>query len=138
MYSKSGEIVNVRWVFDEKKKKNVFSWTSLIVGYGKHGYGGDSIALYNEMLDSGLETNDVTFLSLLFWCSHGGLTEEGNRYFCNMGEVLGECSVYGNVIVGKVAAKRLFDLNLENSMNYVVMVSIYAAGVTSQFRIYLI
>ncbi|KAJ9562647.1 hypothetical protein OSB04_007807 [Centaurea solstitialis] len=173
MYSKSGEIVNARRVFDETKDKNVISWTSLIAGYGKHGYGRDSIALYNEMLDSGLEPNDVTFLSLLFSCSHSGLMEEGKGYFHNMvdgykllprekhyscmvdllarggeieeayslihemhmkpnasiwGAVLGACSAYGNVTVGRVAAEHLFDLDPENSVNYVVMASIYAGA----------
>ncbi|KAI3769019.1 hypothetical protein L6452_00115 [Arctium lappa] len=173
MYSKSGEIVNARRVFDETKEKNVISWTSLIAGYGKHGYGRNAIELYNEMLDEGLEPNDITFLSLLFSCSHSGLTTEGKEFFNSMvieynilprhkhyscmvdllarggeieeayrliqdmrmrpnasiwGAILGACSVYGNVTVGKVAAGHLFDMDPENSVNYVVLASIYAAA----------
>ncbi|XP_024967992.1 pentatricopeptide repeat-containing protein At3g20730 isoform X2 [Cynara cardunculus var. scolymus] len=173
MYSKSGEIVNARQVFDEMKEKNVISWTSLIAGYGKHGYGHNAISLYKDMLDEGLEPNGITFLSLLFSCSHCGLTAEGRDLFYNMvskynilpkskhyscmvdllarggeieeayhlihdmhmkpnasvwGAILGACSVYGNVAVGKVAARHLFDMDPGNSVNYVVLASIYAAA----------
>lgn len=173
MYSKCGEILNARQVFDEMTEKNLISWTSLIAGYGKHGNGRNAISLYNEMLDEGLEPNDITFLSLLFSCSHSGLTAEGKELFYNMvskykilprakhyscmvdllarggeieeayslmhemhmkpnasiwGAILGACSVYGNVTVGKVAAEHLFDMDPENSVNYVVMASIYAAA----------
>ncbi|KAJ9562650.1 hypothetical protein OSB04_007810 [Centaurea solstitialis] len=37
-------------------------------------------------------------------------------------------SVYGNVTMGKVAAERLYDLDAENSGNYVVPASNYAVA----------
>ncbi|XP_071725768.1 pentatricopeptide repeat-containing protein At3g20730-like [Rutidosis leptorrhynchoides] len=84
MYSKSGEILSACQVFDEMKEKNVISWTSLIAGYGKYGYGDKAITLYKKMVDEGLKPNDVTFLSLLFSCSHSGLITEGKECFKNM------------------------------------------------------
>ncbi|KAL5550198.1 hypothetical protein UlMin_000374 [Ulmus minor] len=173
MYAKSGEIEEANRVFNEMELKNIISWTSLIAGYGKHGYGQKAIALYKKMECEGLKPNDVTFLSLLFACSHTGLTVEGWECFNNMvgkyailpraehlsclvdifaragwleeayhmickmnikpnaslwGSVLGACSIYGNTFLGEVAAKHLFDMDPENSVNYVVLSSIYAAG----------
>ncbi|KAJ0734116.1 putative tetratricopeptide-like helical domain superfamily [Helianthus annuus] len=84
MYSKCGEIIDARHVFDEMKEKNIISWTSLIAGYGKHGYGKKAISLYKQMVDEGLEPNSITFLSLLFSCSHSGLTAEGRLLFNSM------------------------------------------------------
>ncbi|KAI3456678.1 hypothetical protein Pfo_013341 [Paulownia fortunei] len=84
MYSKSGVIEDAKRVFDEMEEKNIISWTSLITGYGKHGYGHEAVALYVEMEDEGLKPNDVTFLSLLFACSHNGLTTQGWECFNNM------------------------------------------------------
>ncbi|KAL8237695.1 hypothetical protein R6Q59_018776 [Mikania micrantha] len=84
MYSKCGEIIDAHQVFDEMKEKNVVSWTSLIAGYGKHGYGNKAIALYERMVDEGFEPNIITFLSLLFSCSHCGLTTEGREFFNSM------------------------------------------------------
>ncbi|XP_058072407.1 pentatricopeptide repeat-containing protein At3g20730 [Magnolia sinica] len=84
MYAKSGEIEDARRAFDGMQEKNVISWTSLMVGYGKHGYGKEAILLFEMMEDKGLKPNDVTFLSLLFACSHTGLTNEGWDCFNSM------------------------------------------------------
>ncbi|KAL7217475.1 hypothetical protein ACSBR2_010847 [Camellia fascicularis] len=84
MYSKSGEIEDAKQVFNEMEQKNVISWTSLIAGYGKNGYRHKAIALYKKMESEGLKPNDVTFLTLLFACSHAGLTTEASKCFNNM------------------------------------------------------
>ncbi|XP_004306585.1 PREDICTED: pentatricopeptide repeat-containing protein At3g20730 [Fragaria vesca subsp. vesca] len=84
MYAKCGEIEDANHAFDEMEEKNVVSWTSLISGYGRNGHGHKAIALYREMEREGLKPNDVTFLSLLFACSHSGLTDEGWECFSSM------------------------------------------------------
>ncbi|CAN1748215.1 Pentatricopeptide repeat-containing protein At3g20730 [Linum perenne] len=84
MYAKSGEIEDASRAFGEMKEKNVISWTSLISGYGKHGYGCEAVELCKEMEDEGLMPNDITFLSVLFACSHSGLAREGLEFFNNM------------------------------------------------------
>lgn len=84
MYSKSGVIQDAKRVFDEMELKNVISWTSLITGYGKNGYGHEALKLFVKMENEGLKPNDVTFLSLLFACSHNGLTREGVECYNDM------------------------------------------------------
>ncbi|GAV73513.1 LOW QUALITY PROTEIN: PPR domain-containing protein/PPR_1 domain-containing protein/PPR_2 domain-containing protein, partial [Cephalotus follicularis] len=66
MYAKCGEIDEARRVFDEMGEKNVITWTSLIAGYGKHGYWHEAVSLYEKMEFEGLKPTDVKFLSLLF------------------------------------------------------------------------
>ncbi|KAK1287566.1 Pentatricopeptide repeat-containing protein [Acorus calamus] len=51
-----------------------------------HGLGWEALALYKEMGNERVRPNDVTFLSLLSACSHGGLVEEGLRLFISMVE----------------------------------------------------
>ncbi|KAK3010134.1 hypothetical protein RJ639_011791 [Escallonia herrerae] len=173
MYSKAGGIEDANQIFNEMEQKNVISWTSLIAGYGKHGDGNKAIGLFKKMEYEGLVPNDVTFLSLLFTCSHNGLIAEGwecfnimvrrynisprsEHYTCMVdlfarggrleeaynlickttakpnaslwGAILGACSIYGNTSLGEVAARHLFDIEPENSVNYVVLASIYAAA----------
>lgn len=84
MYAKCGEIGDANHAFDEMEEKNVISWTSLISGYGRNGHGDKAIALYKRMELEGLKPNDITFLSLLFACSHTGLTSEGWECFDTM------------------------------------------------------
>ncbi|XP_062092095.1 pentatricopeptide repeat-containing protein At3g20730 [Humulus lupulus] len=84
MYAKTGEIEEATRAFDEMEEKNIISWTSLIAGYGKHGFGHKAIELYKKMECEGLKPNDVTFLSLLCACSHTGLTSEGWECFKDM------------------------------------------------------
>lgn len=84
MYAKSGEIEDAKKVFNEMDKRNVISWTTLIAGYGKHGYGHEAIALFKKMENEGFKPNDITFLSLLFACSHTGLFGEGSDLFNRM------------------------------------------------------
>nr|DAD48498.1 TPA_asm: hypothetical protein HUJ06_018435 [Nelumbo nucifera] len=81
MYAKSGEIEDANHALEEMQGKNVISWTSLIAGYGKHGYGEKAITLFQKMEGSELKPNDVTFLALLFACSHSGLISEGYQFF---------------------------------------------------------
>ncbi|KAL2892704.1 hypothetical protein RDABS01_008613 [Bienertia sinuspersici] len=84
MYAKCGELEEATHAFNQMEKKNVISWSTLIDGYAKHGDGHKAMALYREMEYEGLKPNEVTFLSLLFACSHAGLIKECWECFNNM------------------------------------------------------
>ncbi|WOL12016.1 pentatricopeptide repeat-containing protein [Canna indica] len=77
MYAKSGELQDACHAFDEMRYKNVISWTSLITGYGKNGCGEGAVTLFSKMEENGVKPNDITFLALLFACSHSGLVSKG-------------------------------------------------------------
>ncbi|CAL5423529.1 unnamed protein product [Camellia sinensis] len=53
----------------------------MIAAYGFHGKGEEAIELFNRMDQVGLDANDVTFLSLLYACSHCGLKDKGLQFF---------------------------------------------------------
>ncbi|KAJ8650234.1 hypothetical protein MRB53_003257 [Persea americana] len=81
MYSKSGSIYYAFQVFENIPNKNVGHWTSMIVGFGIHGFAEDSLKLFLQMQCSDVKPNYVTFIGLLIACNHGGLVEEGIRHF---------------------------------------------------------
>ncbi|KAI6694790.1 hypothetical protein NL676_022500 [Syzygium grande] len=83
-YGKCGDIKDAIRALVEIQVKNVISWASLLAADGRHGFGNVAVALYRQMESKGLKPNDVTLLSLLFACSHSGLTSEGWDCFTNM------------------------------------------------------
>ncbi|CAH9105526.1 unnamed protein product [Cuscuta epithymum] len=85
MYAKSGDIDTARTVFDIMAYKNTVSWTSLMTGYGMHGRGEDALRVFEAMqMHQDLEIDGVTFLVLLYACSHSGMVDKGMNYFNNM------------------------------------------------------
>ncbi|KAJ4867060.1 putative pentatricopeptide repeat-containing protein [Raphanus sativus] len=87
MYVKAGDVEKARRVFDETLRKDVATYTSMIVGYALNGQAQESLELFKKMSqDSSVSPNDVTFIGVLMACSHGGLVEEGERQFRSMVE----------------------------------------------------
>ncbi|XP_051138634.1 pentatricopeptide repeat-containing protein At3g53360, mitochondrial isoform X1 [Andrographis paniculata] len=84
MYVKCGSLERARKLFDDMENPDVFSWTSLIVGYAQFGYGGEALNLFRRMKIRGVNPNEVTFVGVLTACSHVGLVEEGMQLFKSM------------------------------------------------------
>ncbi|XP_059644768.1 pentatricopeptide repeat-containing protein At4g13650-like [Cornus florida] len=81
MYSKCGMVEDACKVFLEMPEKNVVSWNSLIMGYAQNGLFKEALLLFQEMKDSRILPTSVTFVGVLFACSHAGLVEEGRNYY---------------------------------------------------------
>ncbi|KAK4774351.1 hypothetical protein SAY86_009286 [Trapa natans] len=84
MYTKCGSIEDARKLFDDAPEKNVVTWNTMISGYGLHGHGQEAIDLFDEMMKSNIVPSAVTFLSVLYACSHAGLVDEGQKIFHSM------------------------------------------------------
>ncbi|XVE96401.1 hypothetical protein REPUB_Repub02eG0218500 [Reevesia pubescens] len=81
MYAKCGSVDLAREIFDRMPEKNVISWSAMIAAYGYHGQGRKALDLFPMMLSSGIMPNRITFVSLLYACSHAGLVDEGLQLF---------------------------------------------------------
>ncbi|KAK4362715.1 hypothetical protein RND71_017956 [Anisodus tanguticus] len=84
MYAKSGDVDAARLVFDNMSQRNTVSWTSLMTGYGIHGRGEEALQVFNMMRGAGLHIDGLTFLVVLYACSHSGMVDQGMNYFNNM------------------------------------------------------
>ncbi|GMI75329.1 hypothetical protein like AT1G69350 [Hibiscus trionum] len=84
MYAKCGDLLTAQRVFNSMPEKSVVSWTVMIAGYGAHGRVNDAISLFNQMVDSGVRPNQITFMNILSACSHAGSVENGKFYFNSM------------------------------------------------------
>ncbi|THU57070.1 hypothetical protein C4D60_Mb11t23900 [Musa balbisiana] len=89
MYARSGSINDACAMFDASPRRDAVTWTALIVGCAQNGRGRDSLRLYDEMVEAGVRPDYVTFIGLLFSCSHAGLVEHGRAHFESMEKVYG-------------------------------------------------
>lgn len=81
MYAKCGNIRRAVDVFRGMREKDVSTWNSAIGGLALHGHGEESVNLFEEMRRAKVRPDEITFVSVLVACSHGGMVEEGRRYF---------------------------------------------------------
>jgi pentatricopeptide repeat protein len=76
MFAKCGGLADACKVFEEMPRKNIRKWTSMIMGFAMHGDGKSALALFDRMkAQKGIKPKQVTFVSLLYACSHAGLVK---------------------------------------------------------------
>ncbi|XP_023748721.1 pentatricopeptide repeat-containing protein At4g14050, mitochondrial [Lactuca sativa] len=86
MYAKCSDIIAAKTTFHGILTKDVVSWTSIIVGLAQHGRAQEALSLYDDMVSTGIKPNEVTFIGLIYACSHVGLVSKGRDLFKSMVE----------------------------------------------------
>ncbi|PON56700.1 Tetratricopeptide-like helical domain containing protein [Parasponia andersonii] len=81
MYAKCGSIDQAFSVFQSMKRRDVYSYTAIIVGFAMHGEAKRALDIFAEMPQMGIKPDEVTFIGVLTACSHAGLVVEGKKYF---------------------------------------------------------
>ncbi|KAL5566112.1 hypothetical protein UlMin_029276 [Ulmus minor] len=90
MYTKTGDAESARKVFYNLPKKDVKAWTSMIIGLATHGHGMEALSTFESMQeDAAVVPDEITYIGVLFACSHVGLVEEGEKYFNTMRNLYG-------------------------------------------------
>ncbi|OAY80860.1 Pentatricopeptide repeat-containing protein [Ananas comosus] len=84
MYAKCGSIGGALEVFGGMREKDISTWNSIIRGLAFHGHSKEALQLFDEMLNKRLRPDEITFVGVLVACSHGGMVDEGQRYFLLM------------------------------------------------------
>ncbi|CAN1150803.1 Pentatricopeptide repeat-containing protein DOT4, chloroplastic [Linum perenne] len=100
MYSKSGDLVSSRKVFDEMPDRSVVSWNSVISAYCRCSLVDEAVSLLNEMRGLGLEPNSTTFVVLFSAC--GSLLQGLSAQCCvfKMGLLNGNDVTLTNALMG--------------------------------------
>src|SRR4051812_48946746 len=70
MHSKCGSMDDARSVFDSMKLRNVISWSAMIIGYGQNGKDREALELFNQMQQSRVKPDCVTYTIILSVCSN--------------------------------------------------------------------
>jgi len=81
MYSRCGCLCDSERVCLGYSGTDLVLCSAMISAYGFHGHGQKAVSLFKQMIAGGAEPNEVTFLTLLYACSHSGLKDEGMSCF---------------------------------------------------------
>ncbi|XP_059066891.1 pentatricopeptide repeat-containing protein At1g08070, chloroplastic-like [Cryptomeria japonica] len=84
MYAKCGSIEKAHNLFEKMPQRNVVSWNAMIPRHAMNGYSKDVLRLFELMKQFGNNPNHISFVCVLFACSHGGLVDDGCKYFSHM------------------------------------------------------
>lgn len=84
MYVKCGYLEKGLHLFRRMATKNQRSYSVIISGLALHGCGREALNIFSQMLEVGLEPDDVVYVSVLSACSHAGLVQEGLKFFDRM------------------------------------------------------
>ncbi|KAH1195921.1 putative pentatricopeptide repeat-containing protein [Glycine max] len=88
MYAKTGGLGSAQKIFSSLQKRDVVMWTSMINGLAMHGDGNEALGMFQTMHeDSSLVPDHITYIGVLFACSHVGLVEEAKKHFRLMTEM---------------------------------------------------
>ncbi|XP_019440556.1 PREDICTED: putative pentatricopeptide repeat-containing protein At3g05240 [Lupinus angustifolius] len=82
MYAKTGEIGSAWKIFNSLQTKDVVVWTNMINGLAMHGYGNEALSMFQIMQEeSSVVPDHITYIGVLFACSHVGLVDEAKKHF---------------------------------------------------------
>lgn len=81
MYMKCGSPEEANIVFEGSGNRDLFSWNTMITGYGMLGLGDKALQIFYHMINIGFKPDEVTFVAILSACSHAGLVAEGRNLF---------------------------------------------------------
>ncbi|KAI3817593.1 hypothetical protein L1987_11388 [Smallanthus sonchifolius] len=85
MYCKCGSLEHAKFIFERMVKRDVTSWNTMIHGFAMHGEVVAALEHLRRMVDEGgLTPNSITFSGVLSACRHGGMVNEGRKYFTIM------------------------------------------------------
>ncbi|RLM99114.1 pentatricopeptide repeat-containing protein [Panicum miliaceum] len=84
MYVKCGDFAFAERVFAGMPRRDVISWSALILGHGLNGRSDVALGLFDRMATEGIQPNSVTFLGALSACAHSGMVDKAYSSFEGM------------------------------------------------------
>lgn len=78
LYAKCGQLRIARRVFDKMPQRSVIAWNTMISGYEQNGLAKESVEFFNLMVESGVEPDSTSFVSVLTACAQLGALELGS------------------------------------------------------------
>nr|XP_043608297.1 pentatricopeptide repeat-containing protein At1g03540 [Erigeron canadensis] len=89
LYAKCGCIDLAYRLFERMQVRNLITWNSIVSGFAQNGRGEDAIRMFNDMINEGINPDSISFIGVLFACSHAGMVDKGRGYFMLMNKKYG-------------------------------------------------
>lgn len=89
LYAKCGFVDFAYRIFVEMPVRNLITWNSMICGFAQNGRGGEALRMFDEMVNERIKPDYISFIGVLFACSHTGLIDQGRKHFISMSELYG-------------------------------------------------
>lgn len=80
MYCKCKSVEAAESVFKRMLRKNVVSWTAMVVGYGQNGYSEEAVRIFCDMQRNGVEPDEFTLGSVISSSANLASLEEGAQF----------------------------------------------------------
>ncbi|KAJ1258646.1 hypothetical protein BS78_10G091300 [Paspalum vaginatum] len=117
-------------------KPNDVTFLSLLSACSHSGLMNKGMEYFTTMMTKyGIDPRTHHYSSAIDLLARGGQLEDAWRFVQKMdteckssmyGAMLGACKIHGNMPLGETAAKNLFSINPESSVNYAVLANMYA------------
>ncbi|KAI5384525.1 pentatricopeptide repeat-containing protein At4g02750 [Lathyrus oleraceus] len=78
-FCKQGKIEEAWNLFQHTPYKDRASWNIMITGYAQNGRGEEALNLFSQMVRTGMQPDDLTFVSLFTACASLALLDEGRQ-----------------------------------------------------------
>ncbi|QHO56632.1 Pentatricopeptide repeat-containing protein [Arachis hypogaea] len=101
MYSKCGNLVDARRLFDSMPQTDTVTWNGLIAGYVQNGLADEALTLFNAMISASVKPDSITFASFL-----PSIVESGSSSTKHCKEI------HGYIVRHRIP----FDVYLKNSL----------------------
>jgi pentatricopeptide repeat protein len=84
LYGKCGCLDDAKTIFDRIHDRGLVSWTAMIALCAQHGECLVAFELFQQMQQREIFPDDLTFICMLYACSHAGLMQEAQHLFLCM------------------------------------------------------
>nr|XP_004504105.1 pentatricopeptide repeat-containing protein At4g02750-like [Cicer arietinum] len=78
-FCKQGKVDEAWNLFQQISCRDIASWNIMITGYAQNGRGEEALNLFSQMVRTGMQPDDLTFVSLFTACASLALLEEGRQ-----------------------------------------------------------
>ncbi|KAL5182247.1 Pentatricopeptide repeat-containing protein [Glycine soja] len=92
MYAKCGCMDSAWGLFRSMNCcRSVISWTTMIMACAQNGQSREALQIFDEMRETSVVPNHITYVCVLYACSQGGFVDEGWKYFSSMTK---DCGIF--------------------------------------------